>query len=191
MVKMNQVRLILFFSIFPISVWCQSYNWEKQKVQDALNTFTFEIPDSFFLMSEADKSSKVESYRKSIVSYTSMDRQTDFGINRAFSRFRYEDLELVRQFYRASLLNLYTNANFIQDEILEINGRKYAVFELDTSVSDEDRVFGEGRTIKKYVYVMYTVVDNNTIVVNFQAPLFQKATYRKIADSIMKSLQIK
>ncbi|MEM7550607.1 MAG: hypothetical protein AAF363_13075 [Bacteroidota bacterium] len=179
--------LILIF----LSLFLQSEKLVKQKIQDAENTFTFSIPEDFIAMSEADRQQKLQSYRKSVAAYSSYDRQTDFGVNRAFSRFPGNDIELLSQFYKSSIYNLYTKVEMINEEIKEINGRKFAVFEFNSYVSDEEKTFGSAEVIAKYVYVQYTVVDDNTIVCNFQCPLYFKDKWQETASEMMNSISIK
>jgi hypothetical protein len=186
---MNLSRLFFLTIMIPFASLAQQM--EKVKVADALNTFQFEIPVDFFQMSEADKSAKLESYRRSIAAYTDRNRETDFGINRAFSKFQEEDLSLLQEFYRSTIMNLYNVVSFEQDTIREINGRRFVVFEFDSEVNDDERTFSRGQKIQKYAYVMYTIVNDNTVVLNFQSPLREKRRWKDTARQIMNSVVIK
>jgi hypothetical protein len=177
------ISAIIFFQ--------DDFKWRTVKTSDDLSTFQFELPENFISMSETDSRQKYESYRKSIAQFTTYDRQTDFGINRSFSKFASDDIDLLSQFFKASIMNLYSEVNFIREEITEINGRKFAVFEFESTVRDTNKSFRTEKAISKYVYVQYTLIEENTIVFNFQTPLAFKDAYRETATRIMESVKIR
>ena len=52
-------------------------------------------------MTKEDMELRYESYRLPLALYTDPNRLVDFGVNRSYSRWQAEDLEMMGQFYQA------------------------------------------------------------------------------------------
>lgn len=160
----------------------------KTKVGD--NVFVY-IPKSFVAMSEDDKAAKFLTNRDGMAFFTSEDRLADFTVNKSFSRWRPDDIEMMRSFYRSNILSLFDDVNFIREEILEIEGNQFAVFEFTSLVkSEEDNLMGKP-DLKKYVYIQYTIKDYQTYLFNFTCPLPIREKWEPIAHEIMQKTMVK
>lgn len=180
------VILILLCLIFPTSA---QPKLSRTKVDQNIS---MKIPEGFLPMSQADLVNRYNAYRKPLAMYTSDDRQIDLGINENSSPWAGEDLEILRDFYRANISNLFTEVNFINDEITMIADRRFAVFEFTSKVSDEDQTFGGMKSaISKYNYIMYTIRDNKVLLFNFSAPLRAKEAWQESAKEMMESVRVK
>lgn len=160
---------------------------KRVKIKDVASIL---MPEGFGPMTEADLNNKYETYRYPLAMYSDQGRMVDFGINRSFTTWQEGDILLVRDFYKASLFNMYTEVEIIQEEIREVNGRKYAIFEFVGRVKDEAKTFRNNKVVAKYIYIMYTIYEGNSIVVNFNAPEYVKEQWQPVAREMMESFKL-
>ena len=169
-----------------LSMYAQ-YPLEKVKVGKAIKIL---VPENFILMSKAERIDKYVSTKEPLVMYTSEDRLVDFGINLTNIGWAQGDLELLKNFYTANIKNLYTEVDFIQQDIKEINGRNYVVFEFTSSVKDEENVFGGSSSTDKYTYIQYTLYNNQVMLFNFSSPKRLKGKWESAVKEMMNSAEI-
>lgn len=134
---------------------------------------------------------KYVSDRVPIAMYTTQDRLTDFGINSNSSPWQGDDLELLRSFYRSNIGNLFTEVNFLQEGIREINGRKFIVFEFVGKVMDESDVLGQTSLVSKYIYIQYTFFQDRILLFNFSTPSRAQSQWQATVKQMMESIQIR
>ena len=153
---------------------------------------TVSIPEDFTVMTPEDMNQRYKSYRKPIALYTDPSRLVDFGVNFSFSKWALGDLEILGKFYKSSLLNLYTEVEFIYEGLKTINGKEYVHFEFISTVSTtEDNSIIPRKPIRKYTQLLYTVDKGRTIIFNFSCPAEQQLTWQLDASRIMASVNIK
>lgn len=172
-----------FLTLFLFSSF-QHIKYVKTKVNDDIN---MSLPKDFTLMSQADLNSKYVSAKAPVAVYTDFSRTVDLGVNIAHSRWNKEDLEIMKSFYKSNIMGLYDDVQFITEEIIEIHGKEFAVFEFVSSVSDEE---GTQSAISKYVRIQYTIVKSKTVLFNFTCPARQKEKWAPIAKKILESVKI-
>ena len=113
-------------------------------------------------------------------------------LNMSYSLWAEKDIEILRSFYRSTLLSLYDEVRFIKDEVVTVNGRQYAEFEFDSMVKDDEESIIPKPPVKKYTLIRYTILkNNNTVLVNFTCPLERKETWQNTAREIMDKVIIK
>ncbi len=112
--------------------------------------------------------------------YASLDRTIDFGLNVSKSAWGGNDLNVLNKVYKATILDLYNNVEFIQENVQNINQRDYIVFEFTSNA--------EGT--RKYTYLQYTVIGNRIYLFNFTSGAEVKNKWQPIANAIMKSIKI-
>ena len=179
------MKLILsFLLVLFIFSSFQPVKYVKTKVNDDI---TMSLPEDFTLMSQTDLNAKYVSSKAPVAVYTDFTRNVDLGVNIAYSRWNKEDLEIMRSFYKSNIMGLYDDVQFITEEIQEINGKEFAVFEFVSSVSDEE---GTQSAISKYVRIQYTIVKSKTVLFNFTCPARQKEKWAPIAKQILESVKI-
>lgn len=180
----------LRFSLLPFLFLLTSYQpvkYVKTKVNDAIS---ISLPKDFILMSQTDLNSKYVSSKAPIAAYTDFSRTVDLGVNVAYSRWNQEDLEILKSFYKSTIMGLYDEVQFITEEVQEINGRDYAVFEFLASVSDDEGTTINRSSISKFVRIHYTIVKSKTVLLNFSCPGRQKDTWAPVAKEILESVKI-
>lgn len=112
------------------------------------------------------------------------------GINYNIMHWTENDTELIYGFYKASINNLFDKVEFIQDEIKEINGRKFIVFEIIGTVQD-DNTFSSKGPQKNYSYIQYTSWNDQVLLFNFSCKARLKNQWQDVAQEVMNSIKIK
>ena len=179
-----------FFSLAIILITLSSFQggkFVKTKVNDDI---TLSLPQDFTLMGQDDLSRNYLSTKEPLAAYTDFSRTVNLGINIAYSQWNPEDLKIMNSFYKSNIMQLYDEVHFITEEIKEINGKQYAVFEFVSSVSDEEGTTVAQSAISKYVRIQYTIVNSKTLLLNFSCPARQKDKWAPIAKQILESVKI-
>ncbi len=159
----------------------------KTKVNDAI---TISLPTNFYPMSEADIKTKYVSSKLPIAMYTDESRMVDLGINVAYSRWREEDFDMMKSFYKSNIMGLYDEVSFIDEKVEEINGKQFAVFEFIGSVKPEDKEGVNTEILKQYVYIQYTIVKYKTVLFNFSCPARIQDKWAPVAHKIMPTVKL-
>ena len=176
--------LLLVFVLFTAF---QQVKFVKTKVNEAI---TMSLPEDFTLMSQTDLNAKYVSTKAPVAVYTDYSRTVDLGVNVAYSRWNQEDLAMMKSFYKSNIMGLYDEVQFIIEDIQEIHGKKFAVFEFLSSVSDEEGTTISQSTISKYIRIQYTIVKGKTVLFNFTSPAREKEKWAPIAKEILESVKI-
>ena len=174
------VSCILFISF-------QQVKYVKTKVNDDISLL---LPSEFTLMSQADLNTKYASSKTPIAVYTDFSRYVDLGVNVAYSRWNEEDLEIMKSFYKSNIMGLYNEVQFIKEDIENINGKDFAVFEFISSVYDEEGAAPNQNAISKYVRIQYCISKSKTVLFNFSCPARQKDKWAPVAKQILESVKI-
>ena len=141
-------------------------------------------------MSNEDRNRKYVSSKDPVAVYTDLSRTVDLGVNVAYSRWNQEDLEMMKSFYKSNIMGLYDEVQFITEEIKEINGKEFAIFEFVSQVIDDEGTTVNQRAISKYVRIQYTIVKSKTVLFNFTCPARLKEKWAPVAKKIMESVKI-
>ena len=153
---------------------------------------SLKLPESFQPMPEEEIARKYVSTRKPVAVFMSADRQADFGINISITQWSPSDLPIMKDFYKATIMELHSDVKFIREEIVNVNGKDYAVLEFTSLVKDEDNTLGTTKPpVQKYNYIQYTIFDQKTFVYNFNCPANQKDRFQDLAQQIMSSIEMK
>ena len=96
----------------------------------------------------------------------------------------------MKSFYKSTIMGLYDEVQFINEDIREINGRNFAVFEFLSTVVDEEGTTINPGAISKFVRIQYTIVESKTVLFNFSCPARQKDRWAPIAKEILESVKI-
>lgn len=177
---------ILLLSLILFSSF-QQVKYVKTKVN---NDISILLPKDFVSMSQTDLMSKYVSAKTPLAAYTDFTRTVDLGINVAYSQWNEEDLEIMMSFYKSNIMGLYNEVQFIKEDIENINGKDFVVFEFVSSVYDEEGSGISQSSINKYIRIQYTIVKSKTVLFNFSCPANQKGTWAPIAKKILESVKI-
>ncbi|MGD1840119.1 MAG: hypothetical protein ACFB0B_04375 [Thermonemataceae bacterium] len=151
------------------------------------------LPNDFVLMNDDMLADKYNYPRRPTAMYTDPSTKIDVGVNITTRYWREEDIPLLKDIYQASIKTNYTKVEFIQSDLKTINKRQYACFEFVGTVEDQKQsaVFGKKPSLTTYNYLMYTVVDEQIVVVNFNCPDKLRTQWQATVGKIMSSVKIK
>lgn len=123
--------------------------------------------------------------------FNSRDGQTDLGVNQAQLRWGASDVNLLSQFYKANILNLYDNVTMHDEGIKEIGGRQFITFEFTGTIVDEENAFSSSRKKSDYTYIMYTINESGVLIFRFTSPARRRSYWQKSVREIMSSVEFK
>ncbi len=180
------------FFLLPVAalLWAfKADNFVKIKVTENI---TVSLPSGFVSLSQEQINARQLSARKPLLFYTDQNYEVDFTVNMSYSLWAKNDLEMLKNFYRSTIFNLYSDVNFTQEDIVEINGRRFVQFEFESTVRDDEESFLIKGDVRKYTLILYTILDNNnTVLVSFTCPLKRKDTWQSTAHEIMGRVKVK
>jgi len=160
----------------------------KTKVGDII---TLNVPVEFTHLTKEELNSKYVTPRQPIGAFASEDRTIELTINFTNTSWGLEDIEMVKNFYKSSLLNLYgDDIKWVTEEVQEINGRQFAVFELISTIKQEGG-FVTKSPVRSYTNILYTIVEGRAYLFNFSCPAIEQSKWQETARAIMGSIEIK
>jgi hypothetical protein len=148
------------------------------------------ISDSFLDMSPQQLVDNYVSSRIPIAMFSTEDAKVDLGINQTATRWGAEDIEILQDFYRASISSLYNETEYLQDTIRTIGDRQFIVFEFVGRVVDESAATGTS-TFSKYNYIQYTLYKGKVLLFNFNCSIRMQRQWQPVAKEMMESVRIK
>lgn len=166
-----------------------TYAQDKMVKHQINDEIIYMVPDNFRLMSSNDRIQKFVSAREPLAMHSTEDRQVDLGVNWNPMQWTDEDTQTVYGFYKASIQSLFDNVEFIQDEIKEVNGQEFIVFEFVSSLKS-DNAFSGPKSSRYYTYIQYTSYNNQVLLFNFGCKARLMSSYQSVARDIMNSVTI-
>lgn len=160
----------------------------KTKVTDNISIL---LPKSFFEMTPSDIAQRYPSVRKPVGAYTNDERLVDFSVNISATQWRRGDVKIAKDFFKASIFNLYDRVDMINEEIKTIDDRQFIVFEFDSRINGDRGSLENQGPIRRYSYVQYLISKGKTYVFSFNCPIQRKEMWQKTAGEVMSSVKIK
>lgn len=155
---------------------------------------TILMPSDFTPMNDDMLAKKYFSPKKPTAMYTNPSGEIDLGVNFTNNYWQEQDIPMLKDLYKGSLRANYTKVDFLQEKVTTINKRNFVVLEFVGVVSDEDgktNAMGRKNQISRYNYLMYTVVENRIVVVNFNCPTKYQQEWQAVMPKIMSSIKIR
>ncbi len=179
-----------FFITCAFFMWSfTADNYVKVNLSDDITIF---IPQDFKQLDQEEINRRSHSPRVPLAFFSDPYNEVDFSVNMSYSIWAEKDVELLRSFYRSTLLSLYDDVDFIKDEIVEVNGRQYAEFEFVSTIRDDESSIIKKGDIKNYTLIRYTILkNNNTVLLNFTCPARKQTDWQEEARKIMDKAIIK
>jgi hypothetical protein len=160
----------------------------KTKVGDYI---TVSLPQTFYQMNAQDIAQRYPSVRNPIGAFSNDDRLIDFSVNISATRWRASDIDIAKDFFKASIVNLYDRVDFIKEEIQIIDDKRYIIFEFDSRINGDKYSLDQRDAVRTYTYMQYLLINGKTIVFSFNAPIRLKEKWTLTASEIMNSLKVK
>lgn len=161
--------------------------WVNKKIT---NDISIKVPSNFLDMSNSERVTKYVSSRIPIAVFTSEDRNADLGINKTGMQWTEKDTELIYSFYKSSIQSFFDDIIFYKDEIKEINGRTFIVFEFQSVLKDDNSVIAK-KPERNYTHIAYTSYEDQVLLFNFGCPGRFQQIWQPVAADILGSIQIK
>ena len=181
-------RICLMASVLLAGIFFEATAQEKLKKQKIGEEITMKVPVSFIPMNDDDMWQRVASTRKALALYTDLDRLVELGVNRSYSVWREGDYQMMFDVYKASILELFDEVEFIKEDIISVKKRPFVVFEFVSRIKRDE---GSSVPVVKYNYLKYTLQDGQTLVFSFSCPEFEQDKWQSTANAIMNSVVIK
>lgn len=160
----------------------------KVKVSDDI---TISVPKEWRPMDDLDFSERYPSVRAPLAAYTNADRTVDFSVNISATRWPDAELDIARQFFKASLANMFDRLNIIQEGVREVNGQSFIFFEFESRVNGNRNELGNADPVMKYSYIQYLVQPQRTLVFSFACDRREQQTWQPTAEVMMNSIKVK
>ena len=184
------INYIKAFAIICFLLLSMSFNDVKLKRVKVADGISVMLPENFYPMSPDDIAQRYPSIRKPIAAYTNDQRLVDFSINLSATQWRDSDIEMAKGFLKASIYNMFDKVTIIQEDIREINGHKFILFEIETRIEGNKNSFSNSESLKKYSYLQYLLINGKMIVFSFHSPVQLKEQWQSVAPQIMESIKI-
>ncbi|WP_240773232.1 hypothetical protein [Pontibacter sp. SGAir0037] len=147
------------------------------------------LPSDFTPMPDDGIARRYPATTRPLAVYSSPNGQIDFSVTQKPSRFRPEDLGMLREFYKASIMERFTKVDFIRQEITQVKGNEFIIFEFVSSVADE-----RGNTnlapVQKYSIVQYTIKGDQLYIFTMHVPFMLKSDWQETTRDIMNSVKM-
>lgn len=187
------MKAFFYFLLFFVSTqtFAQKVKLKKVRLTPGISA---QMPSDFVLMQDDMLAKKYFSPKKPTAMYTDPSTEVDFGVNITNTYWQEQDIALLKDLFKGSLRANYTKVEFLREEIVTIHKRNYAVLEFVGIVADDDEkadIMGRKNIIARYNYMMYTVVENKVVVVNFNCPRKLQSEWQGIVPKMMQSVKIK
>lgn len=176
-----------FLTILLAGIIGISYAQPKLTTQQITDEISMLVPDELTRTPQAIQ----RTTSPALAVFNSRDGQVDLGINMAQLRWSANDIDLLSQFYKANILNLYDEVQMHQEGIQEINGRKYIVFEFSGILVDQPTAFSERKQQNDYTYIMYQVNADGVLIFRFTCPQNMMRYWKAPVQEIMQSVAFK
>ena len=187
---MNSIQIVFAISLaMVLSSFQQPGNdLVKKQVSEKIQIL---VPSDFQPMSQELMDQRYLTARKPIAAYTNERQMVDLTVSTSNTRWQASDLPILKDFYKASLMELYDEVNFTRQEIEEINGKPFVVFEFTSIVRPGENALTARSPIRKYTRIQYTVNAGQTLVFSFTCPQLRQPKWEETARKVMQSIQIK
>lgn len=163
-------------------------NTKLKKVQ-ITKEISVMLPSDFTPLPDDGIARKYPATTRPLAVYSSPNGQIDFSVTQKPSQFRSEDMGMLREFYKASLMERFSKVDFIRQEVTQVKGKDFIVFEFVSTVADERRSTNLA-PIQKYSIVQYTIKGDQLFIFTMHVPFAQKNDWQEATRNIMNSVKI-
>lgn len=182
------MRYLLIIFLLAGSAFVNGPKLVKTKISDGISA---SMPENFTPMLPEDIVQRLPSVRAPLAAFTNPDRDVDFSVNISATQWPDSNQELAARFFRSGLQNLYDKVDFINEGVMEIHGKRYIFFEMESRMNGSKANEALRAPVVKYTYIQYLVEKNRTLVFSFNCPGKLKDDWSETAGQMMKSVRVK
>lgn len=181
--------LLKFFMLIPLLL--VSFDQPKLVKIKVGNDITVSVPKDWQPMDDMDFTQRYPSVRAPLAAYTNHERTVDFSVNISATRWPDANLELARQFFKASIRNMFDRVEIIEEGIREVNGKSFIFFRFESRINGSKNEPGNAEPVLRYTHLQYLVQPQRTLVFSFNCPRRQRQEWESAAEAMMKSIKIR
>lgn len=151
---------------------------------------TIGVPENFAPLPDDGIAAKYPAPRKPLAVFSNPSGRVDLSVAQKPTTFQSRDYGLLLKIYKASIQNMYSKVQFLQEDIRTVNKRDYVALEFVSTVTDTKR--GSNLApIRKYQFVQYAIEGDQLFVFTFVAPAEEQAQWQPTAQAVMSSVVMK
>ncbi|MBT1705747.1 hypothetical protein [Chryseosolibacter indicus] len=171
---------------------CCFFAFDKPKlVKTKVATgITVSLPKDWRPMDNMDFTERYPSVRAPLAAYTNQERSVDFSVNISATQWPDANLDVAKQFFKSSVVNMFDRVDMIGEGTKEVKGRKYIYFEFTSRVNGNRAQEGLRDAVLKYSYIQYLIEPRRTLVFSFNCPQRAQEEWRETAKAMMNSIKI-
>ncbi|MBF9253480.1 hypothetical protein I2I11_09270 [Pontibacter sp. 172403-2] len=147
------------------------------------------LPQDFTLLSDDWIARKYPAPVKPLAVYSDPNGRIDFSVTQKPSQFKPQDLKMLLAFYKANLLETFTKVDFIRQEVTQVKGKDFIVFEFVSTLADE-RAGSSLAPVQKYSIIEYTIQNGQLLIFTLHTPLNMKNEWQNTVRDIMASVKV-
>ncbi|MCC9166712.1 hypothetical protein [Pontibacter harenae] len=160
----------------------------KLKKTQISKEISVSLPQDFTPMTDDMIARSYPATTKPLAVYTAPSGQIDFSVTQKRSMFGAGDLDMLREFYKASIMEKFTKVDFIRQEVTKIKGQPFIVFEFVSSLAGEKNSML--KPVQKYSIIQYTIKGDQLMIFTLHAPFAMKNDWQPTAREIMDSVKM-
>ncbi|PKQ69709.1 hypothetical protein [Raineya orbicola] len=188
---MLKIHYWLLLNLFLTHFWADAQNIKLKKTF-LTPGISMLVPSDFTLMPDEALAKKYLTTKKPSAMYSDPAGEIDLGVNITNNYWQEQDIPMLKDLYKGSLRASYTKVQFFTEEVRTINRRRFVVLEFVGTVEDDkESIMGKKNALSRYNYMMYTVVENRIVVVNFNCPAKYQSIWQPLLPKIMQSVKIR
>jgi hypothetical protein len=178
----------LFLLISTIFLSFDNPKLVKTKIADGI---TVSIPKGWRPMDGLDFTERYPSVRAPLAAFTNEERLVDFSVNISATQWPDTNVEIARQFFKSSLMNMFDRVEILQEGVNDLHGKKFIYFEFESRVNGNRSEQGQTDPVMRYSYLQYLVEAKRTLVFSFNCPRREREQWQPTANAMMKSIRVK
>lgn len=182
------MKTILAILLLTGVVTAQPVKLTRKKINDEISVH---LPANFLPMTPEDLIQRYPSVRAPLGAFTDPDRLVDFSANISATRWPDGDPAMAKDFFKASILNMYDRVTMINEGITEIHKKKFIFFEFDSRINPDGRNLSTQDALVRYAYIMYLVEPRRTLVFSFGCTKDMRDQWQPVAREVMKTVKVK
>jgi hypothetical protein len=188
---MLKIKNVVVNVLILMSLVCFAADHPKLVKTKINERITISIPKDWRPMDDLDFSQRYPSVRAPLAAYTNEERLVDFSVNISATQWPDADLEMVKEFFKASILNMFDKVDMLSEGVREINGKKFITFEFDSKINGNRKEEGFTDPIMKYTNIAYLIEPGQTLVFSFNCPRRMKDEWQVTARAMIKAIKVK
>ncbi len=180
--KRNGIGFVVLLLGSMLSLNAQTTKFKKVKPYEGIK---MSIPQDFVEMSESDMAQRYVTSKKPTMVYTNSNMEVDMDVNLTKNFWNSSDFNLLKDFYKSSIYNSHKRVEFIKEEVVEINKRKYVWLEYKSAFAQRG-----GSLKKQFTVILFTIVQDRILVFSFRCPQRRMEQWQEISHTAMNSIKV-